>query len=390
MKSLNKSIALIALLVVSVFYSSPSFSKVYKNKRIGKYKVSYDLKDYDGTFLSFMKTEIYPALADESENITGSSRDFLGAIKRGEGVEIRLSKDVTTLHVKFQDPYADKAERSGRSFGVVGNTRRNYIADASYAHFLRTLEKISFKSDKELEQFYRVIFQILANSDSSGISKLSREARQVAADFVAVYVAEQYRHLINGRDRDGDMSNVRLGRGHNWDDAHLQVTMLAAFHGGQSKSNRYMIYEGEFTNKVFDQNTCLYRRFDEAKRNTTRKRSIQLKDYWQFSYRNECPGRSGVNITRGEFQEMGEIITDALFNSDSQDKEIVSELARELNRSTRGNMIKKISQFFISNSAPASLSNGGEDLVEAIVDFIMESHYDANEITEEELHERVS
>jgi len=383
---MKKTNVLFALLLTTL-YSSPAFARVYRDKPVGHYATSYDLRDYNGTFLSFMKEEIYPAIAQEAFNISGSSRDFLGAIERGEGVEIRLTDDVSTVHVKYKNPHdSDNPERSGRSFGLVGHESGtyHYVADASYSHFLKSLEKLSFGSDKELEDFYRAILYVLADCNTKYMSALGLEAKKVAADFVAVYVAEQYRHLINGRDRDGDEEDlgiVSLGRGHNWDDAHLQVTLLAAFHGGQSKEYRYMVYEGELTNSVFDQNTCLYRRFDESERNSTEKRSIQLYDYWQFSYRSDCPGRSGVNITRSEFQEMGKLMTDTLGSTFESDT--VVNLARELEVRTSGNLIKEIAEFFVNDTAPEKLPNGGKKLVEAIVDFIMESHRFADDITRE-------
>ena len=43
-------------------------------------------------------------------------------IKDGEGVEVYLTQDVTTYHVKYKADHEDKVERSGRSFGVVGIT----------------------------------------------------------------------------------------------------------------------------------------------------------------------------------------------------------------------------------------------------------------------------
>ena len=45
-----------------------------------------------------------------------------------------------------------------------------------------------------------------------------------------------------------------------------------------------------------------------------------------------------------------------------------------------------VSEFFISNSAPKSLKNGGRDLVDAIVNFLMESYHNADAITADQIH----
>ena len=58
------------------------------------------------------------------------------------------------------------------------------------------------------------------------------------------------------------------------------------------------------------------------------------------------------------------------------------QLTKSLGRGSSKNLVKAVSDFFVSNSAQDQLPYGGTELVDAIVDFVMESHYNATEITE--------
>ena len=365
------------LLVLSFFFSNQSDAKVYKNIKVGTYKASYSLDDCDGkSFLSFMKDTIYPALRAESKNRTSGSH--IDGLPKGEGVELRLTKDVSTYHVKYKAHTEKNAERSGRSFSAVGSnpSRPSYVADASYKHYLRTFERFYDDAD-ELEDYYQAILGVVSACDASGFAELERDTKEVAADFVAVYVAEQYRHLISGK-------GEKLGRRHNWDDALLQVTLLASFHAGQNSANEGMFFEGKFTDTVYNQiyrdrsgSYCVYKQFRHPKRGSAKKRDMNLTDYWQFN--RKCD-RSGVNITRGDFSKMGSALT-TWANDYNEDE--VADLNRKLRSSSkRYNLIAAISSQFISNSAPSKFENA-DALVESIVDFLMAINADAVDITKE-------
>ena len=60
---------------------------------------------------------------------------------------------------------------------------------------VKSLEDVLEGSDEEVEAFYTAIINVVTNSDPSGIAELNKEAKQVAADFVAIYIAEQYRRM---------------------------------------------------------------------------------------------------------------------------------------------------------------------------------------------------
>lgn len=367
--------------IISVL-STPGYSKVYRNVPIGEYsnEASFSLTDCNGkSFLSFMKKSIYPALERESANRT--TGQHIDAIRKGEGVELRLTEDVSTYHVKYKAHNEEKAERSGRSFSAVGSNpkRPSYVADASYSHYLDTFEAM-YEDEEELKSFYEAILNVVAECDGSGFDELSQNTKQVAADFVAVYVAEQYRHLISGKGK-------RLGPRHNWDDALLQVTLLASFHSGQTKNKNGMFYEGTFTDQVFNQkydvkengesvSYCVYKQPKHPKRDELKKREIRLKDYWQF---NKTCDRSGVNVTRRDFTKMGQAITE--WKAKGRNRTLLA-LKKNL-ESSSNNLYSAISSFFINDSTPTSLEDSADDLIESIVKFLMEVRTDAVAITED-------
>lgn len=357
-----KSLILVSLLVSLT--SLGAQARVYKNVLVGSYKSVIDLNDYTGQPLfEVMKNVVYEEITLQAANRTNGRH--LDGIKSGEGVEIKLGDDVTTYHVKYKSDDEDKVERSGRSFGVVGfGSTKNYVADASYKHYLRSLEYVLRGSDSDVEAFYTAILKVITDSDPTGISKLKVKSKQVAADFVAIYVAEQYRRLTATKGQ-------ALGRSHRWDDALVQVTLVSAFHSGQDEMQ--MFYEGSFTGQVYHQNECLYRARDtEERREETKTRGARLYDYWQFTVRSECPGRSGVNITRRDFEKLGKALT-AQLNSTTSMKDL------ELGSAYDKNFFK---------AATVELLNGTFDykateFTTVIVDALMTVRADANRISED-------
>ncbi len=354
-----------SLFFVSLIVSMLSFAaqaRVYKNVKVGEYNSVINLKDYIGKpFFEVMKDVIYPELNEQALNRTGGKH--LDGIRDGEGVEVILGDDVTTYHVKYKADYEDKVERSGRSFGAVGfGSTKQYVADASYKHYLRTLESILRGSDEEVEAFYSAIIKLITDSDPTELAQLEMESKQVAADFVAIYIAEQYRRLTA---TEGEY----LGRSHRWDDALVQVTLVSAFHSGQDQMQ--MFYEGEFTSEVYHQNACLYKApGKEEERANTEKRQARLYDYWQFTVRSECPGRSGVNLTRRDFEKLGRALTDHLSDS-------IKEL--DLGYGYQKNFIKAATEDLLTGS----FEYEAKDFSSIIVDSLMQVRAEANLISEE-------
>lgn len=356
------------LTILSLLLSILSISseaKVYRNMKVGNYEASIDLNTYAGQPLfEVMKDVIYPAINEQAAKQQRWGEHIEG-VKRGEGVEVVLGRDVTTYHVKYKAEGEDRVERSGRSFGVVGSgSTKKYVADASYKHYLTTLEAILSGNDHDARAFFRAIIKVIADSDPSEIAALKNEFKQVAADFVAIYVAEQYRRLTA-------TSGEYLGSNHQWDDALVQVTLLSAFHSGQDEM--MMFYEGEFTGKVYHQDECLYNAKDEDERRAnTKKRKARLHDYWQFTVRSECPGRSGVNLTRKDFSKLGNALTQELNAQLGTIKDL--DLGSAYNR----NFIKAATQDLLEGKFESKAS----DYTEILVDVLMTLRAQANTISE--------
>lgn len=358
-----KQVTVLSLLL-SFFTLVTAEARVYKNVKVGSYQSVIELADYKGQpFFKTMKDIIYPEINDQAANRQSGSH--LNGIKQGEGVEVLLTDDVTTYHVKYKADTEDKVERSGRSFGAIGLGRtKEYVADASYKHYLRTLERALHDDDEKVSDFFRAILMVITDSNPSGFEVLDSDKKQVAADFVAIYIAEQYRRLTATKGK-------YLGRSHRWDDALVQVTLVSAFHSGQDEL--MMFYEGKFTGEVFDQDECLYRaKGKEDERKNTAKRSARLYDYWQFTVRSECPGRSGVNLTRRDFEKLGRELTKEINTVSSLE---INDL--DLDRDYRKNLFKAATDELLKGS----FEYESADFTEVLVDVLMTTRSRANEFS---------
>lgn len=379
----KSSIVLIYLMTATM--TTTASAKVYEDIPVARYKASYNLEHNKGqTFLKFMQTTLFAAISNEGPN----QKNFeIAGVQAGEGVEVRLSKNVSTFHVGYKSFGTYQAERSGRSFSGVGYIPGwdsvpgkkpvvKYVADASYNHYLSALEDyLEDSSETEIRNFYKALFEIILNSDSSTVAALNIDGQQVLGDFVAVYVAEQYRRMTKGNGQGS------LGYSPNWDDAHLQVTMLAPFHSGQDV--KAMFYEGDFTSKIYRQinkvdgvSTCVYKQYNNPFRQSLKLVSPSMKDYTQFNA--EC-ARSGVNMTRKDFTTMGAGITQRLKLTD---KALIKDLESALGNKVGRNFFDFTADYIIDNDAPEQFeAEQSEKVVNALVNLLMASRKEAKEIT---------
>ncbi|MEK6706679.1 MAG: hypothetical protein AABZ06_12915 [Bdellovibrionota bacterium] len=144
------------------------------------------------------------------------------AIASGKGVLVRLDQDTYCYNYGYavgsggSNLVADELNRkTGRSYGASAS-RGAY--DPSDNDYLRELAKYAAHADeRELERFYKTVFEILLKSDSSRIRDLSDAGQTVIADFMAIYMAELDRHLMTGLKK------------YEWENALTEITMLASF-----------------------------------------------------------------------------------------------------------------------------------------------------------------
>lgn len=290
---------------------------------------------------------------------------FLG-LASGGGVAIKYYEQNYGYNVH----YDAREQRSGRSFGV-GPTRK--ANDASDKQYLDDIEHYMETSPENMGEFYRTMMQSLFNSDSSNYPSITEEGQSVLTDFLSVYTAEQARNLMSG--------SVHL----HWDAALLEVSLLAAFHAGQSE---FMMYyqnrvtgKTEFTKTVIKQSKTRCRLADLDRD----LRQARMRDYWQFSERindeSNC-GRSGINITKDEFRKLGKDITKYMF---SNHPGLASELKNAMGvRGYTSNLFKDLSKTLINKRAPKSYSEARVDrIANAWINFLAQVRTDADAITSE-------
>lgn len=279
------------------------------------------------------------------------------------GAIIEFAPGHIAYNIHYGTGEIDTDDRTGRSFGegVVRDAD-----DASDKNYLIDLEEFGHDHASSMENFYRAMIKSLANNDSSDMLKTSDFSKLLLTDFLAVFTAEQARNLMDNK--------VTT----HWDAALLEVTMLGAFHSGQSEFKLFyknpVSGEIEFTNRVFNQTTG-------CSEEVGYERTARMYDYWQFSTSSNpshCK-RSGINITKKSFRKLGEKITKFQMENNP---ELVDRLTQYIGKSSsyRFNIFNQVSKFFISDYAEKAL-NDSDELAEAFVAFIVQVKKDADKIT---------
>lgn len=258
--------------------------------------------------------------------------NFLG-LACGGGVRVDFYEGNYALNVH----YDVTEERSGRSFGVSGSRAAN---DASDKDYLDALQAYSQSQPENLPEFYSALFGSLLKTDGSGFADVSPAGRAVLTDFLAVYIAEQARNLM-----DGSVTP-------HWDAALLEVTLLASFHAGQDNLALYYKNPGtgavSFTDRTLRQRACAI---------PSSSKTASLSDYWQFSRNINDPSnckRSGINITKNEFRMLGGAITTYLRNNRPAVYNKVKAALGLTSNST--NLYYSLSKYLIGNGAPRRMT----------------------------------
>lgn len=283
---------------------------------------------------------------------------FLSLASEG-GVAVKIDENNITYNVNYGTGEKENDERTGRSFAESFD---RMALDASDKHYLEILEAYVRGNKGNTAEFYETIFATLFNTDLSNVNKITEEGQIVFTDFLAVYIAEQARHLMSDLQR------------HPWDEALLEVTLLSSFHAGQSKVK--VMFDGKLTDTTLKQtNGCEIETARQEKK-------AEMSDYWQFSNNSDpkhCK-RSGINITRKQFRLLGTKITS--FMKD-KNPELVSKIVDLMDKENTKNLYADLSTFLISNNAPAFYSSRQLKLVPLYTEFLLEVQKYADEITEE-------
>jgi len=303
------------------------------------YARRFNLSDFTGskTYLQFMTNDVKPALFKIAEGYRGGSPD--ANLRAGKGLAVLLVAGNWNYHVNYP-----KGDQGGRSYGVTAEQ----TGDWSDKTYLNNLDRVVRGSDSELTLFYRTLVEVIGKSDATRLSSMTKLSQLVADNFVAIYSAEQYRALVGGSP---------------WDDALLQVTLIAAFHGGQKTVIKY--YEGRFTADSFRQAPGVYRGNVKG----TPKRA-ELNDYWQFSA-NPSSQRSGINLTRRDFEAMGQAITKCAAGN-------ANLIAIQTTVGSSANVIKGVTEYFIRRKSSNLAAVSG--LADSVAAFLIDVKRDAEKI----------
>ena len=295
---------------------------------------------------------------------------YIGLVSGG-GIAVKIDNNNYYYNVHygtgFGDPKSTDGNRdpqTGRSFSASGNFGADDVSDAAY---LKTLQE--YVTKENAAPLYDTIIHTLANTDVSGFAKLSALGQKVANDFLAVYTAEQDRNLMEPTAAKAANPNLKSQP---WDDSLLQVTLLSAFHSGQTEIN--VMFQGQLTAVTKKQAPGGTVRDQDQK--------ASLVDYWQFSS-NPDPksrNRSGINVTRSEFSKLGEKITAYEIENNPALIKAVEAIIPSSVRGTKKNVFQWLSDYLINLNTPKRLSNTPA-LSKAIVDFLMQVKKDANAIT---------
>ena len=280
------------------------------------------------------------------------------ALVSGGGVAVKINEENIAYNVNYGTGANDKDERTGRSFGEAPG---RMALDASDKHYLEILEHYVRTDGENTEFFFKSILEILLNSDAANFENISEEGQAVATDFLAVYTAEQDRHI---------MANLKS---HPWDEALLEVTLLSALHSGQKKVT--LMYNGEFTDTTLKQAPGC----DTAERAA---KKASLIDYWQFSSSTdpESCNRSGLNVTRKDFRKLGAAIT---AYQRENNPELLENVQRHFKTTkNKGNVFAQLSAFLINARTPAHLDKGTLELAEDFSALLMQIRTDANQTSQ--------
>ena len=357
----HKALILIILFIAVVIESVHADD--FPMAKLPSFGHNFDLTSASDSGKNTFYTFVHKTLAPEMESLAPSAGKVPNqqALEQGLGVAVRLDDNNYNIHENFP-----KSAQGGRSYGWTSGQ----VGDWSDKMYLDNLALVVVEKDKDdLKNFYQTIIQLLGACDAHGLAALTNNydpktntgvpTQRVATNFLAIYTAEEYRAIQGTK---------------NWDDAILEVTLLGAFHGGQTTFTKF--YRGKFTTVSTVQETGNYYGLPSKDKNgkvvPTVAKDATMNDYWQIS---KTSTRSGIHLTAGDYGKMGAAITE--YERTKANNKTLSLIESIVGSGP--NVIQSISTYFTEGKADPSKTN---TLAVAVAQFLDQVNTDANAITE--------
>jgi hypothetical protein len=341
-------------LILSLQLALPAQAKDFLMKVLPHAKAPmFELSEasHEMSYYQFVRETLGPVMQEMAPKKRLDNEEEL---KAGNGISVRLSKNNYKVHINFPN-----GPVGGRSYGWT----KGQIGDWSDAMYLDNLIEVTANnSPEDMRNFYEMIVETLGACDVADLESLEPNTQRVATNFIAIYTAEAYRAMVPDAHK-------------NWDDALFETTLLGAFHGGQSELTKF--YMGQFTNISRKQGSGVYAKtrpgalFEEAK-----EKAAQMRDYWQFSS-NPASKQSGINITRVDFEKMGQAIT--AYETEVAKNKTLNRIYKVVGGDRR-NVIKAISKFFSEGQSQDIAQIDG--LAKDVAQLMLDIHADAEAITQ--------
>lgn len=267
----------------------------------------------------------------------------LYALTGGFGVKVKLDDKNYNYHVLYKTGKTDPHQEvmSGRSFA---SSPKRGVADATDPEYLRDLAKY-LQNTQDLKPFYRALVLSLANSDMTGLSRLSPEGQMVLGDFFTVYTAEAVRHL---------MVDLQDGM-HPWEIDLAAVTFVSAV----SQKIGKVVVGGVL------QDGDIGQWFAPSPNN-----------------KPDGPQRSGIGITRRDRKILQKAIH-AQQMASRDGKKLITEIQSIIGtRENKDDVIQGVFEFLSSRSTPASMGARANRLADLMAQFIELAVSDAHTVSD--------
>ncbi len=286
--------------------------------------------------------------------------NFVG-MAAGAGTLVKIDDD----NYYYNYGYEAGNVRSGRSYGASHNHRAN---DATDIFYLQELAKfLGNAEERDISLFYETLIKVLTNCDVSGFEKLPLDGQTVATDFVAVYTAESYRHIIE------DLNPKKYP----WDNDLAEATFVMNYNSTVNK----IMKDGELVD--VDPKTGRPLTEEEITENEDDTEAKEPEYVWWWKNNPET-GRSGIGKTNRDRRTMTAAVS--AFEREHH-ADLVDPIEKIIGESPNGDVYQGLMEylnnpiFLTSSEGQKEIRKSSGPLSKAMAKFLMQTREDAEEIT---------